>query len=175
MNEIPSIITETPEDGAKIPGAEELIPKNQDTSIDVSDESSPEVTGDESYESDECACEAEVNDSRDSSKCRDLLTDDARELRARFPELSRIKNVSEIRAYKRYAELRALGLTVDEAYLATSRREEVHDNRAHLTSAVPIAASSPRGISRRELGVARELFSDLSDSEIQALYQRVTK
>ncbi len=130
---------------------EEALYENQDTSPDVE-----AVTP-----TDECDCEA--------------LEGDADELRARFPELSGIERIDELKSYKRYSELRALGLTPEEAYLATARRNAVHDNRSHITSAVPRAASSPRGMSRRELGIARELFSDLSDSEIQRLYQKVTK
>lgn len=77
---------------------------------------------------------------------------------------------------ERYGELRALGLTAREAFLATSEiRERPSDNRAHLGSSVPRCATRPTfGISQRELKEARELFSGASDAEILRLYKRVT-
>ena len=101
--------------------------------------------------------------------------EDVSHLRSIFPELQQLEDVSELNNSARYSELRSLGLTPEEAYLATKKRESVYDNRSHLVSAVPTAAHSPKGMTRRELGVARELFSDLSDNEIQKLYQKVTR
>lgn len=160
MNEIPSITEAGCPEAVINEPLEMPITENQDTSPDRDENKDAEI--------------ASVS-STVTPKDEDALEGDLDALRLHFPELQRMDNIEKLPSYVRYSELRALGLTPEEAYLATGRRGEVRDNRAHLTSAVPIAASSPRGISRRELGIARELFSDLSDSEIQSLYQRVTK
>lgn len=91
-----------------------------------------------------------------------------------FPELAS-KLAQGFVNTERYAKLRALGLTPEEAYLATSRRQS-QNNRSHLTSSVPASAKSPlSGMSQREMSEARSLFGDLSEREIKALYNRVTK
>ena len=89
-------------------------------------------------------------------------------------EISHGEGVDVNRA--RYAELRELGLTAREAFLATSESRAVSkDNRAHLGSSVPRGASRPNmGISARELKEARELFSGASEADILRLYKRVT-
>lgn len=99
--------------------------------------------------------------------------EDARELRAMFPELSALSGIIALPDPIRFAELRDLGLSAREAYLATSggRRQ---DNRAHLHSAYPSPAHTPAGMSDDELRRARELFSDLSDTEIRKLYKRIS-
>ena len=76
----------------------------------------------------------------------------------------------------RYAELRALGLSAKEAFLATSSVATAEaDSRAHLGSSVPRSATRPTmGISQRELKEARELFDGASDAEILRLYRRVS-
>lgn len=77
---------------------------------------------------------------------------------------------------ERYKELRSLGLTPGEAYLATSVSEKRVDSRAHLTGGFPKAASAPPSVmSNDDLNIARSLFEDLNDSEIKKLYKKVTK
>ena len=102
-------------------------------------------------------------------------TDELEELIAEFPELSE-RNKSELFDEARYSELRELGATPREAYLATARvRAVITDNRSHLSSAVPRGAKSPIGkMSASELRAARELFAGASDKEIMRLYKRVT-
>lgn len=101
---------------------------------------------------------------------------DLNELRESFPELSEINSVTELKNPTRYAALRDLGLSAEEAYLATNGRVAKGDNRSHLTSGVPASARIPAsGMSRAQMEDARELFRDLSDTEIQKLYQKVTK
>lgn len=100
---------------------------------------------------------------------------DLDELRGEFPELVNIQSVGEKADEQRYEQLRKLGLSPREAYLATARRTIERDARSHLYSSAPRGASSPKGMTRWELGVARDIFSDLSDGEIHKLYQKVTK
>lgn len=59
-----------------------------------------------------------------------------------------------------------------------SAEERVYatDTKAHLTSSVPKAARAPAGVmTKGELAEVRALFNNLSDTEIQRLYKRVTK
>ena len=106
----------------------------------------------------------------------DVINDDIRELKEEFPELSEIESITELTNPIRYAALRDLGLSPAEAYILTSRRKQIYDNRSHLTASVPVSAKSPdTGMSARELKEARELFGNISDSEIYKLYKRVTK
>ena len=104
----------------------------------------------------------------------DLARRDLEELSAKFPEARMLKSITALPNALRYAELRDLGLTPTEAYLATGRLRPASDNRAHLNSKVP-KGSSERGSYMKisELNSAREIFSSLSDDEIQRLYKRV--
>ena len=101
------------------------------------------------------------------------LESDLMELENEFPELCSLEMLT---ASDRYKELRTLGLTPTEAYLAGVRRIPKTDSRSHLRSGVPRVAKSPSGaMSRRELLEARELFSGLSDRQIEDLYRKVNK
>ncbi len=105
-----------------------------------------------------------------------LMEEDLRQLKAEFSELGNAKSITELSNPLRYAALRDLGLTPREAYLATQDRRPRIDNRSHLASAVARRAAMPTSaMTPREMRQARELFSDMSDAEINALYQRVTK
>jgi len=106
----------------------------------------------------------------------ELAESDAAALRQEFSELSTLGSITELSNPMRYAELRDLGLTPREAYLAT--REEIprRNNRTHLTPQVPRAATvAAEGMTDRELSEARDLFSGLSDREIRRLYKKVIK
>ena len=99
------------------------------------------------------------------------IENDLAELASEFPEA-----IGEEMLTGRYSELRALGLTPAEAYLASVRRTPKFDSRSHLKTSVPRAVKSPGGaMPRRELLEARELFSGLSDRQIEDLYRKVTK
>ena len=103
-----------------------------------------------------------------------IVEEDLRALKEEFAELASLKDIYELKNPIRYGALRDLGLTAKEAYLASGGMRSVSDNRAHLHSSVPKGATSPLGeIPRKEFEMARELFSDLSDGEIQKLYRKV--
>ena len=105
-----------------------------------------------------------------------MIEEDLRELKAGFPELSALDDIAQLPNAMRYAALRDLGLTATEAYLATSSPRTRQDNRSHLVTAVSRSAGAPRGsMSRSELAVARELFSDMTDAQLYELYKRVNK
>ena len=101
---------------------------------------------------------------------------DIEALRSEFPELSELGSITELDNPMRYAALRDMGLEPREAYLATTKRVRKTDTRSHLTAAAPRSAHSPsNSIHGEELNDARALFSDMTDSEIQSLYRKVTK
>lgn len=130
-----------------------------------------EIASEESCEPDV----AEVSSSEDVNY-EALVEQDVAELSREFPELEGIKNITELENPIRYAALRDLGLSPAEAYLATTKKRRIPDTRSHLYSSVPGASALPKGsMSDGELSMARELFPDISDSEIRKLYKTVTK
>ena len=104
-----------------------------------------------------------------------IIEADIDELRKTFPELSELKTISELENPMRFAALRDLGLSASEAYLATATVRATYDNRAHLKASVPGSAGVATEMSRSEYAMARDIFTDLSDSEIRKLYRKVTK
>ncbi|MBE6644629.1 MAG: hypothetical protein E7612_04525 [Ruminococcaceae bacterium] len=103
-----------------------------------------------------------------------VVSEDLRILREEFPELSEIEDICELNDPLRYAALRDLGLSPEEAYLATSKRQK-KDNRSHLFATKTVSVSRNGAMSDSELAAAREIFTDISDREIRKLYKRVTK
>ena len=98
--------------------------------------------------------------------------DDVALLKAKFPELGSIGSTAELRYPEKYARFRRMGLSATEAYLATGQGRA----RGKIPPASPLSVTGRKdGIPQRELRVAREIFTGLSDREIQALYKRVTK
>lgn len=105
----------------------------------------------------------------------ELLKSDMNELTEELSASETLK-ITDLKNPIRYGALRDLGLTPKEAYLASGGRKERVDNRAHLSSSVPRKmAASFSEIPRAELDTARELFSDMNDSEIRNLYKKVTQ
>ena len=99
------------------------------------------------------------------------LEDEIHELGEQFPEI--VKDTESTNP-ERYSELRAMGLSMKEAYLATSDKKKSADTRGHLRAGAPIMAKSPAtGMSRRELEIARSIFEGMSDDQIRKLYNRV--
>ena len=105
----------------------------------------------------------------------EILTSDMNELSGELFAGEEIK-ITDLKNPTRYGALRDLGLTPKEAFLASGGRIEKLDNRSHLRPSVPrsIAAAFSE-IPRAHLDAARELFSDLNDGEIKALYKKVTQ
>ena len=119
--------------------------------------------------------ETPTDDAHEEIDYEALIASDVSTLKTEFPELRGIKDITDLENPLRYAALRDLGLTPEEAYLATSKRR-VQDTRAHLRSAHGRSAAASVGMmSQHELATARDLFPGLSDSEIQRLYKRVSK
>lgn len=148
----------------------EKIPESVEAEAAVTDLTVTEKGDDNSPEI------AETKDAAESEPdYSELLDSDMRELSAEFQPDGKIK-ITDLKNPVRYGALRDLGLTPKEAYLASGGRRERADNRAHLSSSVPRAMTSAFSeIPRSELEVARELFGDMSDSEIRNLYKKVTQ
>lgn len=104
-----------------------------------------------------------------------IAAEDLSVLKAQFPALAALSSLVALPNPSRYAELRELGLSPAEAYLATgSIARKKSDNRAHLRSAVPrMGAVSATALTAEEMAEARRLFSDLSDAQIHRLYKKV--
>ena len=114
------------------------------------------------------------NYNNDEVDYEEIIASDLAVLRSEFAELKNLGDITDLDNPLRYAELRDLGLDPREAYLATAKRTR-RDNRSHLTTAYGRNAVTPIGsMSQRELSEAREIFNNLSDSEIQRLYRKVT-
>lgn len=104
-----------------------------------------------------------------------ILEEDLDLLKKDFSELQDISDISQLPNPTRYAALRDLGLTPKEAYLATSPIKKT-DTRSHLKTGVPHISKSPvSSMTRREWQIARALFEDMNDSDIEKLYRKVTK
>ena len=107
-----------------------------------------------------------------------LSKSDLATLKEEFPALRELSSIAELDNPTRFAELRDLGLSPREAYLATASakasRGVAYDNRSHLHSFVPKShGRSVDTMSVSELREARELFSGMTDSEIIRLYKKV--
>lgn len=105
-----------------------------------------------------------------------MAQEDLLALQDKFPLCRAMTHISQLQNPLRYAELRELGLSPEEAYLATNyARLSAYqkDNRSHLHSAIPKAAKGD-GITADALSQARELFGNLSDGELISLYRRAT-
>lgn len=102
---------------------------------------------------------------------------DLAEIKRLAPSLGGLGHLSELPNAARYAALRDAGLSVEEALWAACHRMVTrtapYDNRSHLRASAPLgAAGNPVAMSAGEMQAARDLFSDLTDAEIERLYAR---
>lgn len=105
-----------------------------------------------------------------------LAEKDIEELRREFHEARELRSITELDNPVRFAELREMGLSPREAYLATQKTKARHDNRSHLVGSMPsVRGGRAASMTQSELYQAREIFSGMSDTEIQALYKKVSK
>lgn len=100
-----------------------------------------------------------------------------------FPETSGYTHINQLPNFKRFSELRALGITVGEAYSAThanairesaaSGATKLANSKSHLrTTATRGAKDTSIHIPKGEMADLRESFPDLTDKEIVKLYKR---
>ena len=148
--------------------------KAEETAVPESLEETAAEAIDEPSEEDAAPLEDEAEESVDYAA---LAAEDLAELKAQFPALKELPSLAALPDPVRYAELRDMGLSPKEAYLATggtARRRS--DNRSHLLSAVPRASALATNLpSGAEMAEARRLFSNLTDAQIHRLYKKVTR
>ena len=114
-----------------------------------------------------------------------MIASDMAELHSQFPEMKDVTKFADIPNAKRYAELRDMGLSVKEAYNAANpdrrrdaiassvKQQAINASKAHLKSNVPIASKDTSvKITRAEMQQMRDIFPDMSDKEIIALYKK---
>ncbi len=117
----------------------------------------------------------ETADQEPSKDYAAVVAADIAELSQEFVELKNLSDITELENPLRYAALRDLGLSAAEAYLATTKNRHKADNRSHLFG-MPMVSSVPSdSMPDRELEAAREIFADISDSQIRKLYKKVTR
>jgi hypothetical protein len=145
--------------------------ENVNEDLQISDNTTKITEPTQEEESKSESIESAANEEVDYAE---IIKADTEALKARFPELSKISDVTELDNPLRYAALRDLGLTPEEAYLAT-RKRRMSDNRSHLYPSPSVSKSESETMPESEMRSARELFSGLSDSEIRKLYRKVTK
>jgi hypothetical protein len=107
-----------------------------------------------------------------------------------YPETKQYKSVFEFPNFAKFSEYRDLGLSPDEAYIAThpksvinsaagaaaQRARNLNNTKQHLRSNVPVGAKDNSiTISKKEISEYRDLFPNMSDKEIVALYKQTIK
>ena len=117
----------------------------------------------------------------DGDDYRERAQRDLAELKTIDPETAVYRHLGEMPGALRFAELRELGLSVEEAYYAVrgaARQSAVPDRggREHLHGSVPgRAATGGIGMTVGEIEAARRLFPHLPDREIASLFRRVNE
>ena len=148
---------------------------NENEALEVAIEPEVEDTSAEGTEADIAAGEESADYAQTEPDYEEIIKEDIAALKAEFPELGGIEDITDLHNPLRYAALRDLGLSPAEAYLATAKRVKT-DTRAHLKSAHGrSAAPAGSSMSYAELATARELFPGKNDRELAHLYKRVTK
>lgn len=148
---------------------------NENEALEIVTEPEVEDTSAEGTEADIAAGEESADYAQTEPDYGEIIKEDIAALKAEFPELGGINDITDLHNPLRYAALRDLGLSPAEAYLATAKRVKT-DTRAHLKSAHGrSAAPAGSSMSYAELATARELFPGKNDRELAHLYKRVTK
>ena len=155
---------------------EDVLTVSEDTPEGASDvmENEEYVESDDTLLPHTCELEPEGEDEDKYAYYRRLAESDLLEIKREFIDASELSDITELDNPGRFCELRELGLSPKEAYLATQRKRA--DTRSHLKSRVPTPASAPKlALTQKELESARELFAGISDAEIQQLYKKVSR
>ena len=136
-----------------------------------------EITAPDGMPEGEAVEETEETESTEAEASEEHISidDELSALAEEFPVLCDGSPESHLNT-ERYEELRALGVTPREAFLATVKPRGAQDDRAHLGAGVPKRARVNTGaMSMSDLRSARAIFTGMSDEQIRDLYRRVTK
>lgn len=103
-------------------------------------------------------------------------------LKEAFPQLANVTRLQDIPNFGKFAQERYNNKSVVEAYATVSGEmpkravTTTKTGKEHLHSSAAKGAAAPKGMSRGEMQMARDLFGDsISDKEIADLYRRATK
>ena len=150
---------------------EVILPTKDEGEVSEHTEQAAEVTSEESAEVD--------NSIPDFEK---MASEDLAEIKRLFPSFSDISHLRELDRASRFGEMREAGFSVEEALMATNyerifetviKRARQINGKSHLMSVAPAASGNDTGgMTVEEMREAKEIFGDLSDREIQALYKR---
>lgn len=147
----------------------------------VQDES---MQGENVTESDSTSADtgADEGDKDTDVSYEEMAKNDLQEIKRLFPSFSGISHLGEIERASRFGEMREAGFSVEEAFMATNyekvfasviKKARMANGKSHLTSTVPAASgSTDSGMTSEEMRAAKEMFSTLSEKEIQSLYKR---
>lgn len=111
---------------------------------------------------------------------------DLKKLHETFPETQEYTNIEQVPNFKRFAELRMLGLSADEAYSASHTNairttaaagaKKLANSKSHLQPSAPKGAKDDSlYISKGDMAMFRELMPDKTDDEIREYYKRTQK
>lgn len=145
-----------------------------------------EITPDEYRKTVEAAAESEkVKSEEDALRYETLMQLDLAEVKRNYPDAASYNSVAEFPNAKRFAELRDLGLSAKEAYIASHpdavrrnvaesvRKQNLSATKDHIHSTVPKGTRDTSvTIPKRELEEWREMFPDCSDRELAKLYKK---
>ena len=128
--------------------------------------------------------EVENEQSKAEEDFEKMANEDLAEIKRLFPSFSDLSHVRELDRAERFGEMREAGLSVEEALLATNyerifealvKKARAINGKSHLKSNVPTAAAGDGvGMTGEEMRRAKEMFTGLSEREIQSLYKRAT-
>ena len=168
-------------DAGYLADEETVLGSEDEETKDYTEDALEENTQDIAEEDESSAIdEAQVLDGGDEEKPDDDFDEDGEldfekdlaTLKAEFPEIRGIDSIKRLANPEKYERFRRLGLTPSEAYMASGE----HRSAARAIPTSPLSVTRQReGIPDRQLRMAREIFTGLTDVEIQALYKRVTK
>ena len=116
------------------------------------------------------------------------MKEDLAEIHAAYPETRNLDSVTKFTNFREFGKFRDLGLSPKQAYIAShpdavmasvatsTKRQSLNETKNHLKPAVS-KSSKDRSLTltRREMAEYRELFPDLNDREIAALYRQAKK
>lgn len=154
----------------------DVTDKDTDEGYAPTENTEEDINGDSSStEEDITGVTSSNDDSEDdyiTSSTEDDYISDLAELKNQFPSLRGIESIAELRHPDEYLRFRSLGLTPREALLATGEHPTDTQRSHRVTSPIAVRTRGER-IPDYYLKMAREIFGNLSDREIQALYKKV--
>ncbi|MBP5428684.1 MAG: hypothetical protein J6Z04_05310 [Clostridia bacterium] len=184
-NEIRTETVRETEPTEATPASERIAETEAPETVDETEESAslPENGADETASGDDPDGEnaPEETPDGDDERYRRQAESDLAELQRIDPAAAGYRHLGEMPGALRFAELRGLGLTVEEAYFAVrgavvEKTDPDRGGRAHLHGSVPgRAASGGNGMTVGEIENARRLFPGLPDREIASLWRRVNE